>query len=76
MWTVVANAMLQLFVSLDGKQIGSGQTWSNQNTTHRVLPTLFIPCDLTYGSHELTLTLASNGATSDLNDSFSASLIY
>jgi hypothetical protein len=76
LWTSVANTMMQLFVTLDGTQIASGQTWSNGASTHRVLPTLFIGFNLTPGQHTLALTLGGSGVTSDLNDSFNASLIY
>jgi hypothetical protein len=76
LWTSVANTMMQLFVTLDGTQIASGQTWSNGASTHRVLPTLFIGFNLTPGQHTLALTLGGSGVTSDLNDSFNASLMY
>jgi uncharacterized metal-binding protein len=76
LWTSVVNTMMQLFVALDGTQIATGQTWSNGATTHRVLPTLFIGFNLTAGQHTLALTLGGSGVTSDLNDSFNASLIY
>jgi hypothetical protein len=76
LWSTVANVMLQLAVTLDGTQIATGQMFSNGASTHRVLPTLFIGFNLTAGQHTLALTLAGNGVTSDLNDSFNASLIY
>jgi hypothetical protein len=76
LWTTVANTPLQLFVSLDGTQIATGQTWSNGPNTHRVLPTLFIGFNLTFGQHTLTLTLGGSGVTSDINDIFNASLLY
>jgi len=76
LWTSTANTMMQLFVSLDGTQIATGQTWSNGPSTHRVLPTLFIGFTLTAGQHVLTLSLGGAGVTSDLNDSFNASLLY
>lgn len=76
LWSTVANVPLELFVSLDGTQIAAGQTFSNGASTHRVLPTLFIGFNLTFGQHTLTLTLGGNGVTSDLNDFFNASLLY
>jgi len=76
LWSTVANVPLQLFVSLDGNQIATGQIFSNGQSTHRALPTLFIGFNLTFGQHTLTLTLGGNGVTSDLNDFFNASLLY
>lgn len=76
LWSTVANVPLELFVSLDGTQIAAGQVFSNGASTHRVLPTLFIGFNLTFGQHTLTLTLGGNGVTSDLNDPFNASLLY
>jgi hypothetical protein len=76
LWTTVANTPLQLFVSLDGTQIATGQTWSNAPGTHRVLPTLFVGFNLTYGQHVLTLTLGGSGVTADINDIFNTSLLY
>jgi hypothetical protein len=61
-------------VALGGNQIATGQMWSNQVGTHRVLPTLFIGFSLTFGQHTLGLTLGGSGVTSDVNDIFNASL--
>jgi len=76
LWTSTPNTMMKLFISLDGTQIATGQTWSNLQSTHRVLPTLFVGFNLTVGQHVLTLSLGGNGVTSDLNDFFNASLLY
>jgi len=74
LWTSVTHTPLQLFVALGGNQIATGQMWSNQVGTHRVLPTLFIGFSLTFGQHTLGLTLGGSGVTSDVNDIFNASL--
>jgi hypothetical protein len=76
LWSTSANVPLQLFVSLDGTQVATGQIFSNGQSTHRALPTLFIGFNLTFGQHTLTLTLGGAGVTSDLNDFFNASLLY
>ncbi|MGB2604679.1 MAG: hypothetical protein WBC78_13865, partial [Candidatus Sulfotelmatobacter sp.] len=76
LWTTTLNTMMKLLVSLDGTQIATGQTWSNAQSTHRVLPTLFIGFNLTVGQHVLMLSVAGDGVTSDLNDFFNASLLY
>jgi hypothetical protein len=72
-----ANVLLQMSVSLDGKQIGVAQLWSNGANTHRVLPTLFIGLPpLGPGQHTIMLNLLSPYSGADLNDYFSASLIF
>jgi hypothetical protein len=76
LWTTVANTLLQLNVALDGTPIATGQMWSNAASTHRAFPTLLININLTYGQHVLELSLAGQGATSDFNDFFSASILY
>jgi hypothetical protein len=77
LWGTAPNIMLQLNVQLDGTQIGTGQIFSNAQSTHRALPTLFIGFNLTFGSHTLMLTSSGGpNVVSDLNDSFNASLIY
>ena len=76
LWGTAPDILLQLNVQLDGTQIGTGQIFSNAQSTHRALPTLFIGFLLTYGQHTLTLTLGGANVTSDVNDLFNASLIY
>lgn len=75
LWSTVANTMLQLSVALDGTVIAIGQLWSNGPNTHRVLPAIFINCNLTDGQHTLTLSGGQN-VISDLNDTFTASILY
>ena len=76
LWTTSANNQMQLTVFLDGTQIGATTLWSNGASTHRAMPTLFIPVNLTFGSHQLALFAGGNSVTSDLNDPFFAALIY
>jgi hypothetical protein len=76
LWSGAANVLLQLYVTLDGTQIATGQLFSNGPSTHRALPTLFIDVPLTYGQHTLTLTLGGANVTSDQNDFFNASILY
>jgi hypothetical protein len=76
LWSTSANVPLQLYVSLDGTQIATGQIFSNGASTHRALPTLFIGFNLIYGPHTLTLTLGGTGVVSDLNDFFNATLVF
>jgi hypothetical protein len=60
---------------LDGTSIGTAKIWSNGVSTHRAFPALFLGANLTYGQHVLTLTPGSS-VISDLNDTFTASLIF
>jgi hypothetical protein len=76
LWATAPNVPLQLFVSLDGTQIATAQMFSNAQSTHRVMPTLFVGFNLGYGDHTLTLTLGGANVVSDLNDFFNASIIY
>jgi hypothetical protein len=72
-----ANVIMQLNVYLDGKLVGSTQLWSNGAQTHRTLPTLFIGVPaLGTGLHKIMLTVAFGPPVSDVNDRFSASLIF
>ena len=76
LWSQSANVMLQMNVYLDGTQVGVAQIFSNGASTHRVLPTLFIGLPpLGSGQHTIMLA-APSPATTDLNDTFAASLIY
>jgi len=76
LWATQPNVLMQLNVALDGTQIATGKMFSNAQSTHRVLPTLFIGFSLTFGQHTLTLSLSGANVTSDLNDFFNASIIY
>ena len=80
LWSGTANVMLQMNVYLDGNPtpIAVLQMFSNGASTHRVLPTLLMGLPpLASGQHTLILALPSGSpATSDLNDFFSASLIF
>lgn len=68
---------LQMGIYLDGKQIGTAQLWSNAPSTHRALPTAFIGLpSLTPGQHTIMLAVLPGQTVSDVNDRFSASLIY
>ena len=67
--------MLTMNVQLDGTSIGTATIFSNGASTHRTFPALFLGVNLTYGQHVLTFTPGAN-TISDLNDTFTASLIF
>jgi hypothetical protein len=72
------DILMQLDIYLDGKRIGSAELWSNAPNTHRALPTAFIGLpSLSPGQHTIMLAVPQgNSAGADINDRFSASLIY
>jgi hypothetical protein len=75
LWSQTANALLTVDVQIDGKSVGTAKIWSNGVSTHRTFPVLFLGVTLTYGQHVLTLVPGAN-VISDLNDTFTASLIF
>ena len=75
LWTQSANTLLTMNVQLDGTSIGTATIFSNGASTHRTFPALFLGVNLTYGQHVLTFTPGAN-TISDLNDTFTASLIF
>lgn len=76
-WTQSSNQMIGIAIQLDGQAIGQAQIFSNGNTTHRAVVPAYIPVNLTYGPHKLTLSaLPSGGTTSDVNDFYTAVLHY
>jgi len=76
LWSPNANVPMQMSVQLDGTVIGVAKLWSNGPSTHRCLPTLFLGFQLSYGQHTLQLAITSAATTSDLNDFFTAALLY
>jgi hypothetical protein len=63
-----ANVTISFSVLLDNNVIGTAQVFSNAAQTHRVLPPLFIPVDLTYGNH--TCVIMASPTATDYNDHF------
>jgi hypothetical protein len=75
LWTQSINTLLTMTVQLDGTSVGTAKIWSNGVSTHRTFPSFFLTVNLTYGQHVLTLTPGAS-VLSDLNDTFTASLIF
>ena len=72
-----ANRLLGIAVQLDNKPIGTpAQIWSNGINTHRAVVPAYIPVQLQFGKHTLTLTAANGDTVSDLNDTFTVVLHY
>jgi hypothetical protein len=77
LWTTSANNMMQLNVIFDAQQVGTGQLFSNGNSTHRALPTVFANIKVSYGKvHTLELTGSGTSVVSDINDPFYAALLF
>jgi hypothetical protein len=75
-WTQTANQMIGIVVQLDGQTIGQAQIFSNASATHRAVVPAYIPVQLTYGQHKLTLSALPGSTTSDINDFYTAVLHY
>ena len=75
-WSGTANQMIGVTVELDGAPIGSASIFSNANATHRAMVPSFIPIDLTFGTHKITLIPLNSVTTSDYNDLYDVVLIY
>jgi hypothetical protein len=75
-WSQQADTLIGITVSLDGKPIGSAMICSNTAVVHRAVVPTFIPIQLPFGAHTLTLTAASAATIADVNDFFDAVLLY
>ena len=75
-WTQTANQMIGIAIQLDGQSIGQAQIFSNASSTHRAVVPAYIPVQLAYGQHKLTLSALPGGTVSDLNDFYTAVLHY
>jgi len=75
-WTQTSNQMIGIAIQLDGQAIGNAQIFSNANTTHRAVVPAYLPVQLAFGQHKLTLSAMPGGTVSDVNDFFTAVLHY
>jgi hypothetical protein len=75
-WSQTANQMIGVGLELDGKLIGTASIFSNATTTHRAVVPSYIPINLTFGSHKVTLVPTTGTTVSDFNDLFDVALIY
>ena len=74
-WSVKANELIGVQLELDGKVIGSAAIYSNQPSTHRAVVPAYIPVNLSFGQHTLTLLPLNSSTTSDPNDFFNVILL-
>ena len=75
-WSGTANQIIGVALELDGKPIGSASIFSNLNTTHRAVVPSYIPVNMTFGTHKITLVPSTTATTSDYNDFYDVVLIY
>jgi hypothetical protein len=75
-WSQQTGTQIGIEVSLDGKPIGKSSICSNNPAVHRATVPTYIPLQLTFGSHTLTLSAATTTTVSDYNDFYEAVLFY
>jgi len=76
-WTQTANNIIGIQVAMDGNAVGKAQVFSNGASTHRPVVPAYIPQQLQFGQHTLTLSaLPGTSTTSDYNDFYSVILDY
>ena len=75
-WTATPNQLIGVTLELDGVAIGTASIFSNSSTTHRAVVPTYIPINLTFGTHKITLIPSTPATTSDFNDFFDVVLIY
>ena len=76
-WTQTPNNMIGIQIQMDGATVGKAQIFSNGSSTHRAVVPAYIPLQLSFGQHSLTLSPQPGSTTvSDLNDFYTAVLHY
>jgi hypothetical protein len=76
-WTQSANQMIGIQIAVDGAPVGKAQIFSNTAATHRAVVPAYIPLQLKFGQHSLTLAVQPGTTTvSDQNDLYTAVLHY
>ena len=76
-WTQTANNMIGIQVAIDNGAVGKAQIFSNTAATHRAVVPAYIPLQLAFGQHSITLSAVPGSTTvSDQNDFYTAVLHY
>lgn len=75
-WCGSADQMIGVSLELDGKILGSASIFSNMASTHRAVVPSYMPVNLTFGEHKLTLVAENTHTVSDLNDLYDVVLMY
>jgi hypothetical protein len=77
-WTQTANNMIGIQIAIDGgAPAGTANIFSNTSSTHRAVVPAYIPLQLAFGQHSITLSAQPGTTTvSDFNDFYTAVLHY
>jgi len=76
-WTQTANSLIGIQIAIDGAVAGKAEIFSNGASTHRAAVPAYIPLQLKFGPHSLTLSAQPGSTTvSDFNDRYTAVLHY
>ena len=76
-WTQTANNMIGIQIAIDDGAVGTANIFSNASSTHRAVVPAYIPLQLQFGQHSITLSAQPGTTTvSDSNDFYTAVLHY
>lgn len=68
-------AMGGISAVLDGNVVGQSQLWFNESASHKALPPMMVPIDLTPGDHQIGFGLVTGNERTDGNDVFTMALL-
>lgn len=71
-----SEGQLSIQLLLDGNPVGEALGYTNESASHKALVSVFLPSEMTLGSHEVTLQVGNGNTITDLNDNFQVVLIY
>jgi hypothetical protein len=74
-WSQNENRTIGILIEIDGKMVGAAQIFSNGAATHRAVVPAFIPIQLAFGEHSISLS-PTVGSVSDSNDFYTAAIHY
>jgi len=75
-WSMSANQLIGVSLSIDGEPVGNAQIFSNGASTHRAVIPMTLAYTFTYGPHTFELTAMNPQTTTDLNDFFRLTVQY
>jgi len=74
--SVGAPILISFEVLIDGKVVGQSRIWSNADNVHRATVPVFVPAPNDFNPHKLTLQSSNSNSIGDVNDYFTAKLLY
>ncbi len=75
-WSGAPNALVGLQLYLDGNSIGGASVFCNEASSHRAVVPIFIPVDLTFGQHTITVEAMTGSTMADVNDNIQVALLF